>query len=115
MAKAVGSNGQTTPRVLVSHGDVAMVFFAAHFEPQIAFAKKLPNVVEAVMKHVKAPHWAATGDNKYLIRETDKKFFYLFGHNIFYCQTLGLEPWTANVDGHVEAMSIRSTRWIYQG
>ena len=29
------------------------------------------------MKHVKAPHWAATGDNKYLIRETDKKFFYL--------------------------------------
>jgi hypothetical protein len=106
MAKTGEPNGQAEPSLLRSQGDVAVVFFAAHFEPQVGFAKKLPNVAESVMKHVKAPHWAVTVDNKYVIRETNKKFFYLFGPDVSFCQTLGLEPWIANVGDHVEAMSI---------
>lgn len=107
MAKTGGSNGRTTPRILREHADKAVVFVAAHFEPQIAFVKRLPNVVDAVVKKLsKVPSWALTPDHKYLIRETRERFFYLIDHQIFYCQTLGLDPWIMNLEAHVEAMTI---------
>lgn len=105
MAKTETTNGQNTTSVLRQYADHAMTFFSAHFEPQIAYAKKLPNIAEAVLKRSKAPHWASTSE-KYLIRETNKKFLYQFDHQTFFCQTLGLQPWVANFDDHIEVMSI---------
>ncbi len=96
---------QKASSILRSNADRAVAYFAAHFEPQVAFARKLPNVVESVIKQSKAPHWGATTDNKYIIRETNKKFFYLFDHQVFFCQTLGLGPWIAYTENHFEAMS----------
>jgi hypothetical protein len=99
-------NIQHPPSLLRFRGDFATLSFAAAFDPQIAFAKKLPNVVEAVMKLVKAPNWGVTADHKYVIRETQKKYFYLFDNQVFFCHTLGLSPWLSNVDVHIESMSI---------
>jgi hypothetical protein len=104
MGNADSTNGQKAPSILRSHADHAATFFAAQFEPQIAYAKKLPNIVEAALKKSKAPHWASTAE-KYLIRDTNKKYFYHFDHQTFYCQTLGLDPWIANLDDHVGVMS----------
>jgi hypothetical protein len=104
MGNADSTNGQKIPSILRSHADHAVTFFAAHFNPQIAYVKKLPNIAEAVLKKSKAPHWASTAE-KYLIRETNKKYFYHFDHQVFYCQTLGLDPWIANLDDHIEIMS----------
>lgn len=103
MAKAGSTNGQNAPSLLRSHADRAVTVFWAQFDPQIAYVKKLSNVVEAVLKKSKATHWASTAE-KYLIRETNKKFLYVFDHQIFYCQTLGLDPWIAHLDDHIEVM-----------
>lgn len=105
MAKAVNINGEKTTSVLRLHADHAVTIFSAHCEPQIAYARKLPNIVEAVLKRNKAPHWASTAQ-QYTIRETNKKFFYHFDHQVFFCQTLGLDPWVANLDDHIDVMSL---------
>jgi hypothetical protein len=104
MAEAESTNGQKTPSTLRSHADHAVAFFVAHFDPQIAYAKKLPNIVEAALKKSKAPHWESTAE-RYRIRDTNKKYLYHFDHQLFYCQTLGLDPWIANLDDHIEIMS----------
>ena len=105
MATTESTNDQKTTSVLRLHANRAVTYFSAHFEPQVAYAKKLPNIVEAVLKRSNAPHWQSTAE-KYLVRETNKKFFYHFDHQVFYCQTLGLDPWIANFDDHVDVMSI---------
>lgn len=105
MAKVKITNGQRSTSVLRLYADHAVTHFAASFEPQIAYAKKLPGLAEAVLKRSKAPHWSATSE-KYLIRETNKKFFYHFDHQVFLCQTLGLDPWLANFDDHIDVMSL---------
>ena len=97
-------NGQKASSVLRLHADRAVTYYSAHFDPQITYAKKLPNIADTVMKRSR-PHWASTAE-KYMIRETNKKFIYHFDHQIFFCQTLGLDPWIANFDDHVEVMSI---------
>lgn len=110
MAKTREGNGQAPLGILRSHADLAVAFFAAHFEPQWSFAKKLPSVLEGVGKHSKAKGWGLTADNKYVIRVPNKKFFYLFDSQVFYCQTLGLDPWIENLDDHFEALSIALSR-----
>jgi hypothetical protein len=105
MAEADSIAGIEVPSLLRSKSEHAMTRFSAQFEAQIGYAKKLPNVVESVQKRIKAPHWTSTAE-KYIVRETHKKFFYVFDNQIFYCQTLGLGPWIANLDDHLEVMSI---------
>lgn len=82
MTKAVSTNGPKTNSVLRSYADHAVTFVGAHFEPQITFAKKLPNVAEAVLKRCNAPHWTSSGD-RYTIRETNKKYLYHIDHHVF--------------------------------
>lgn len=109
MSMADESNGQKVTSLLRSHAGRAMAVFSANIEPQIAYAKKLPNIAESIMKQIKAPHWQV-GDNRYVIRETNKKFFYYLDAQCFRCQTLGLDPWIASLNGHVEAVSLAVKR-----
>jgi|SRR5271157_3757437 len=109
MAKAENTSGETKPSLLKSHAGHALTYLSLHFEPQIDFTKKLSNLAEAVLKHSKAPHWASTA-GRYIIRETNKRFFYLFDHQVFYCQTLGLDPWLVNLEDHLEVMAIASRK-----
>jgi hypothetical protein len=104
--RAREANSLKTAGILRSNAAYAVTHFAATFEPHIAFARKLPNAAEGVMKQCKAPHFQAQSDSKYVIRETNKKFYYFLDFQTFFCQTLGLEPWTANLDSHFDALSI---------
>jgi hypothetical protein len=95
-----------TPSILRKNADRSVLLFAANLEPQIAYVKKVPNAVESVMKHIRFPHWGLTPDHKYVLRETNKSFLYILDHQVFHCQTLGLDPWTEYLESHFEAMSI---------
>ena len=77
----------------------------AQFEPQIGFAKKLPNIAEALLRRIKTPHWQSTGPS-YLIRATENRYIYHFDFQLFFCQTLGLDPWINNLSNHKEAFSL---------
>ena len=106
MARFARPSSSKGPRLLRSHSNRAIAIVLANFEPQISFLKRIPNAAEAVMKRIKAPHWGMSPDNRFLIRETTKKFIYVIDFQSFFCQTLGLDPWIENIDDHIESMSI---------
>jgi len=109
MTKAAELAGTQPGGVLSKHAETGLVFFLAHFEPQITYARKLPRVVEAVQKELKAPHWQSSAE-RYIIRETQKKFFYHFDHQLFGCQTLGVDPWLSHFPKHMEMLGTAFNR-----
>jgi hypothetical protein len=90
--------------LLRKNANRSVVQVVAQFEPQITFAKKLPNVAESVLKKIKTIHWNST-ITSVLIRATDKRYIYHFDFQTFYCQTLGLGPWIDNLPEHAEIFS----------
>ncbi|MFM9963204.1 MAG: hypothetical protein ACKV2Q_18505 [Planctomycetaceae bacterium] len=95
--------------MLKQHSDRVVAHFAADFQPQVSFLRKLPEVAESLVGSLKWKDWFIN-PNRILLVERDKGMVFSMDHRRLTWQVLGLNQWrselTEFVTSTLEALRI---------
>ena len=77
--------------MLTDYSDRTMTFFAADYEPQVAYARKLADAAEAMQSVLQTPSWIhALG--QYALRDPGKRLVAVVGHGRVFWEVIGTAP-----------------------
>lgn len=91
--------------MLSEHSDRICCFFAADFEPQIGFVRKLSEVAERAKESLKWPDWTVSAHRIVLANRKDRVLMTV-DHRRMSWQTLGLVVWRDQLDEHIEVTKV---------
>jgi hypothetical protein len=87
--------------MLRMHPNRVCTIFAVDFEPQIGYVRSLPEAVDEVQRRLSVKHWAC-GPDKYILRNTDQRYFLMFEVSRFTFASLGLGVWISDNRGFID-------------
>lgn len=88
--------------MLKQHSDRVATYFAADFQPQVSFVRKLPEVAEKLAGSLRWKDWSIA-PNRILLIERAKGILFHMDHRRLAWQTLGLDKWRDGLNDFVSA------------
>lgn len=86
--------------MLKQHSDRVATYFAADFQPQLSFVRKLPEVAEKLVGSLKWKDWIIA-PNRILLIEKAKGILFHIDHRRLAWQTLGFDNWRDGLNDFV--------------
>jgi hypothetical protein len=86
--------------MLKNHPERVCVNFTLDFEPQVGYARRLSEAVEAVQGRLASEHWVSTAE-RYFLREPTKRFFLSIEFARLSFMGLGLDEWMSGLNDFV--------------
>jgi hypothetical protein len=79
------------------------MFFAADYQPEVGFMKRLPDAAEILRAALKTQNWGTTAASGYFVRDLTKRLFFTIDLQRLGGQAIGVQAWESSLNDYASA------------